>query len=135
MFARALIALPYFVPCLCKIYEDVGYLPSLAYDFVIVGGGTAGNVVANRSTENPKFSVLVLEAGGSNEGVIDTIVPFLVGDLLAQPNIYEWNYTTVPQPRLNGRNIGIPRVRVGPFGPMWHYTQYIGTKLAGAEEG
>jgi len=46
-----------------------------------------------------------------NEGVTDSIVPFLVEDLL-QPNIYEWNYTTVPQPGLNGRNIGIPRAHI-----------------------
>ncbi|KAJ7242969.1 hypothetical protein C8J57DRAFT_1084041 [Mycena rebaudengoi] len=54
--------------CFCstawtKIYEHVADLPGLDYDFVVVGGGTAGNVVANRLTENPKFSVLVLEAG------------------------------------------------------------------------
>ncbi|KAF8218259.1 pyranose dehydrogenase [Mycena galopus ATCC 62051] len=111
MFALALATLVYFVPCLGKIYEDVAQLPGLSYDFVIVGGGTAGNVVANRLTENPNFSVLVLEAGVSNEGVIDSTVPFLNGDLL-QPNIYEWNYTTVPQPGLNGRNIANLRAHI-----------------------
>ncbi|KAJ7791195.1 aryl-alcohol oxidase-like protein, partial [Mycena olivaceomarginata] len=91
-------------------------LPGLSYDFVIVGGGTAGNVVANRLTENTNFSVLVLEAGETqilyrNEGVIDSIVPFFVQNLLT-PNIYEWNYTTVPQPGLNGRNVGNPRAHI-----------------------
>ncbi|KAJ7851624.1 aryl-alcohol oxidase [Mycena olivaceomarginata] len=100
------LTLTYLVPCFCKIYENVAHLPGLSYDFVIVGA--AGNVVANRLTENPKFSVLVLEAGLSNEGVIDSVVPFFDADLLAQP-IYDWNYTTVPQPGLNGRNIAIQR--------------------------
>ncbi|KAF8187356.1 hypothetical protein K438DRAFT_1595455, partial [Mycena galopus ATCC 62051] len=106
MFTRTLGTLAYLVPCFCKVYENVAQLPGLSYDFVIVGA--AGNVVANRLTENHKFSVLVLEASLSNEGVIDSIVPFLDGDLLAQP-IYDWNYTTVPQPGLNGRNIAIQR--------------------------
>ncbi|KAJ7745962.1 aryl-alcohol oxidase [Mycena olivaceomarginata] len=99
-------------PSLAKIYEDVADLPSLEYDFVIVGGGAAGNVVANRLTENPKFSVLVLEAGVSNEGVMDSIVPFLVGNLLSGPNAYEWNYTTTPQIGLNNRSIRYPRAHI-----------------------
>ncbi|KAF7368906.1 GMC oxidoreductase [Mycena venus] len=111
MLGRALVTLAYLAPCFCKVYEDVAQLPGLSYDFVIVGGGTAGNVVANRLTENPDFSVLVLEAGVSNEGVTDSIVPGLVESLL-QPNIYEWNYTTVPQPGLNGRNVGNLRAHI-----------------------
>ncbi|KAF7350701.1 GMC oxidoreductase [Mycena sanguinolenta] len=97
---------------LAKIYEDVSDLPGLEYDFVIVGGGAAGNVVANRLTENPNFSVLVLEAGVSNEGVIDSIVPFFVQNLLGGPNIYEWNYTTTLQVGLNNRSIPYPRAHI-----------------------
>ncbi|KAJ7498252.1 aryl-alcohol oxidase-like protein [Mycena galericulata] len=72
--------------------------------------GAAGNVVANRLTENPNFSVLVLEAGASNEGVVDSNVPFFENNLLTGPNIYEWNYTTTPQVGLNNRTLPYPRV-------------------------
>ncbi|KAJ7890707.1 pyranose dehydrogenase [Mycena leptocephala] len=106
MLARALVTLAYLVPCFCKIYDDVAHLPGLSYDFVIwearkfllfvVPAGITcprwnrRNVVANRLTENPAWSVLVLEAGVSNEGVIDSIVPALLGNLVSEPNIYEW---------------------------------------------
>ncbi|KAJ6521102.1 aryl-alcohol oxidase [Mycena vulgaris] len=107
----ALITLISCSTCLGKIYENVADLPRLEYDFVIVGGGTAGLVVANRLTENPRFSVLVLEAGVSNEGVISSTIPFLINDLLL-PNIYEWNYTTTPQPGLNGRVLNYLRAHM-----------------------
>ncbi|KAJ7640147.1 aryl-alcohol oxidase-like protein [Mycena rosella] len=94
---------------LCKLYEDVADLPRLEYDYVVVGGGTAGNVVANRLTENPDVSVLVLEAGVSNEGVLVSEVPFLGIDLLAPTGPYSWNYTTTPQKGLNGRAISYAR--------------------------
>ncbi|KAJ7777547.1 hypothetical protein DFH07DRAFT_10535 [Mycena maculata] len=95
-----------------KIYEDVSDLPGLGYDFVIVGGGAAGNVVANRLTETQNFSVLVLEAGVSNKGVIDSVVSFFVEDLLSGPNIYDWNYTSTPQIGLNNRTMPYPRARI-----------------------
>ncbi|KAJ7640226.1 pyranose dehydrogenase [Mycena rosella] len=89
---------------LCKLYEDVADLPGLHYDFVIVGGGTAGNVVANRLSENPHVSVLVLEAGPSNVGVLDSEVPFLSVEMFLNPT-YSWNYTTTSMPGFNGRSV------------------------------
>lgn len=81
---------------------------TIKYDFVIVGGGTAGNVLANRLSENANWNILVLEAGQSNDGVILIEVPFLCTHVT--PNTpYDWNYTTTPQAGFNGRSIPYPR--------------------------
>ncbi|KAF7342543.1 GMC oxidoreductase [Mycena sanguinolenta] len=111
LLALAAVGASLVSTCWGAIYEHVADLPGLKYDFVIVGGGTAGLVVAERLTENPNFSVLVLEAGVSNEGVIESTIPFLVNELLA-PNIYEWNYTTTPQTGLNDRSLAYLRAHM-----------------------
>ncbi|KAK7473181.1 hypothetical protein VKT23_001280 [Stygiomarasmius scandens] len=75
--------------CLGVIFED---LPRETYDFVIElrVGGTAGNVIANRLSENPSISVLVLEAGGTNED-IRLKIPALYYQLPGS-NV-DWNFT------------------------------------------
>jgi choline dehydrogenase len=79
------------------------------YDYVIVGGGSAGCVLASRLSENPDSRVLLLEAGPPDTA--DEIhIPAAV-NLLFQ-TAYDWNYQTVPQDRAGGRAIYWPRGRV-----------------------
>ncbi|KAJ7242977.1 aryl-alcohol oxidase [Mycena rebaudengoi] len=103
-----LVLLVFLSACRGLIYNKVTQLPRLSYDFVIVGGGTAGNVIANRLTENPDFSVLILEAGVSNIGVLESRVPALPGAIVA-PSPYSWNYSTTPQPGANNKALLYPR--------------------------
>lgn len=63
------------------------------YDFVVVGGGSAGAVVVNRLTENPKWSVLLLEAGIHENEISD--VPIL--SLYLHKSKMDWGYKTEPQ--------------------------------------
>ncbi|KDQ32843.1 hypothetical protein PLEOSDRAFT_1098824 [Pleurotus ostreatus PC15] len=79
------------------------------YDFVVVGGGTAGNVVASRLSENLGVSVLIIEAGGLND-VLESQVPYMWTRLLG--STYDWNYTSVPQAALGDRSISLARGRI-----------------------
>ncbi|KAK0481457.1 aryl-alcohol oxidase [Armillaria novae-zelandiae] len=91
--------------CYGAIYESVADLPGTKFDFVVVGGGAGGAVVANRLTEED-FSVLVLEAGPSDRDLLSLEVPYLV-DLLGSE--YTWNYSTTVQPGLNNKTTVFPR--------------------------
>lgn len=64
-----------------------------SYDFIVVGGGSAGNVVVNRLTENPEWNVLLLEAGGHETEITD--VPIL--SLHLHKTKIDWQYRPQPQ--------------------------------------
>ncbi|THH11758.1 hypothetical protein EW146_g7933 [Bondarzewia mesenterica] len=94
-----------------KVLYEPSHIAHLEYDFIVVGGGTAGNVVANRLSEEVSVRVLVIEAGLSNQNVEDSIVPFFC-PLFYPASSWTWNYTTVPQSALGGREIPYPSGRL-----------------------
>ena len=79
------------------------------YDYIIVGAGSAGCVLAARLSENPDTRVLLLEAGPPDTA--DEIhIPAAINLLFK--TAYDWDYQTVPQDRLLGRSVYWPRGRV-----------------------
>ena len=80
------------------------------FDYVIVGGGTAGCVLANRLSADPDVSVLMIEAGGKDDWIwIHIPVGYLY--CIGNPRT-DWCYRTEPDPGLNGRSILYARGRV-----------------------
>ncbi|WP_085726816.1 choline dehydrogenase [Pseudomonas sp. R37(2017)] len=79
------------------------------FDYLIVGAGSAGCVLANRLGEDPAVKILVLEAGPADKSwTID--MPSAVG-LVVGGTRYNWSYSSQPEPYLDGRRIGTPRGR------------------------
>jgi choline dehydrogenase len=81
-----------------------------SFDYVIVGAGSAGCVLAERLSADGRTSVCVLEFGGSDRSVLIQM-PAALSIPLNMPR-YAWTYRTEPEPQLNGRRITCPRGKV-----------------------
>lgn len=90
--------------------RDPAAFTSAPFDYLVIGGGTAGLVVAARLSEDPAIRVGVLEAGPAvfDDPIID--IPGRFGDALGTK--YDWQFETIPQPGLNGKKLAWPRGRV-----------------------
>ena len=80
------------------------------FDYIIVGAGTAGCVLANRLSEDGKYKVLLLEAG-KNDNYHWIHIPIGYLYCIGNPRT-DWGYKTVPEKGLNGRSLLYPRGKV-----------------------
>jgi choline dehydrogenase len=87
-----------------------GTAPAHEFDYVIVGAGSAGCVLANRLSANGKHSVLLLEAGPKDSNIW-IHVPIGYGKLFKEKTV-NWMYQTEPEPGLHGRQVFQPRGKV-----------------------
>ncbi len=79
------------------------------YDYVIVGAGSAGCVLASRLSEDPEISVLLLEAGPPD---VNENIHVPLGYLKLARTEVDWDYNSVPEANCDGRRIGLPRGKV-----------------------
>jgi choline dehydrogenase-like flavoprotein len=82
----------------------------VGYDYVIVGGGSAGCVLAHRLTEDPSARVLLIEAGGHDINPLISI-PLGMGKMHAW-RMHDWGYETEPEPKLDNRRLEAMRGKV-----------------------
>ena len=89
---------------------------SETYDYIIIGAGSAGCVLANRLSEDPATKVLVLEYGGSDKSIFIQMPTAL--SIPMNGTKYNWKYMTLPEPGLDGRQVqrrqDRPEQAVGP---------------------
>ena len=76
--------------------ESSADLENAAFDYIIVGGGTSGLVVANRLTEDPSIRVIVLEAGTNRLNDPRIMAPGLALATFEDPD-FDWNFRSIPQ--------------------------------------
>jgi choline dehydrogenase len=77
------------------------------FDFIIVGAGSSGCVLANRISANPAYKVLLVEAGGNDKNIL-VQMPSALSYPMAMDR-FNWGYHSEPEPKLDGRRISCPR--------------------------
>jgi len=101
-------------PLATLLLSALALLPSTTaatFDYIIVGGGTAGNALGTRLSQRlPSYSVLIVEAGAAAPSEPGILIPGRKGTTLGTK--YDWNFTTVPQSHLANRVVGANRGKV-----------------------
>lgn len=105
---------------LCSVEE----FTSQQYDFLVVGGGTAGLCVAARLTEDPNITVGVLEAGENRMDDPAVSTPGMYPTLIGRPN-YDWCMTSVKQPNAGGKVYSMPRGKLLGGSSGINYLMYV----------
>jgi len=85
-------------------------IPKKTYDYIVVGAGSAGCVLANRLSEDPEISVLLVEAGPEDRSVFLKMPSAFAHAMNSWK--YDWNYIGDPEPYLENRQLSCPRGRV-----------------------
>ena len=80
------------------------------YDYIVVGAGSAGCVLANRLSEDADTRVLLLEAGGSDNSIFVRMPTAL--SIPMNMDRFNWGFESEPEPHLDGRRMDCPRGRV-----------------------
>jgi choline dehydrogenase len=83
-------------------------MASERFDYIVIGAGSAGCVLAARLTEDPNIKVLLLEAGGKNTSIL-VKMPAGVGELIKAKGEQNWGFWTEEEPHLNNRKLWWPR--------------------------
>ena len=81
----------------------------MAYDYIIIGGGSAGCVLAARLSEKPEIKVLLLEAGGSDRNIL---FHWPAGFAKMTKGIASWGWSTIPQKHMNNRILRFTQAKV-----------------------